>query len=718
MKKVITLFIIFCFLFAGHAQVTKTANVSTSGTLFSDSLNMKNYLRNSSINNRFFTSPKGGCNLKYNNDIIYSLSNKTGDSWVLNFEDIPEVGFDPRNTKILYCINKEGIVSKSMNAGQNWIEIQNGLPSNLAGSTILVNPHKSSEVFLLSQMGIYKTSDAGFTWVLFCPNSANQFKIHTTKQNTFYLNSYDSLLLTNDAGITWKNISNTLPKTMEKGIGRTANFIPQKIYSLIVIELPTNTILLTYTLNGIFKTVDDGANWTKVNNGLNDSTTIYSTYLSENEIYYGGVDKKTGTVFCKSDMNGENWNMVDLKANDLYCITGIFKDTAYPGIFITDVNNKIAYVDTSLNVIGLNYGVTPHSIIHAFDITKTDNGYIQYAIVQNNNQIDIDKQGIWRSLNNGLSWEKLFIYDRADFYNKSNIYVSPFNSNEIWFFYKNNKYKTIDGGKTWEEIYLDYEFGLQFDYQNKNILYYSNFVEGSGGLVRYDKITNGVTKLYDNARDVIVAKDNSMKLVSSKPELSLDGGWTWKSITANMTELLNLNNTFNSDFEINRLEPVNIEGKHITMNANIYTYKEKNINILISSDDDGQTWNWKSDKHLYMTFLYINYKEASKLIMVNKTKDVSTGNFNGLVVSQSMDTGKTWKVIFNLTPKNIKNYIEHYVENSESNYNLMDEFIFSIYTDIIDGKTVTYLGLSTGGMIYTNNDGLTWNKMGGIYESK
>lgn len=693
----------FCHSVTNGQDIQKFTNPSNEISL------IQRNLQNSFLRNDFISCPEGNWFLRHSEN-IYQSCNKYGDSWCQIIKGNLSLAIDPKNPKIYYTINSSFEVSKSMNAGESWILIQNGLPYRLHPQKIMINPHNTSEVFLQYPNEIYKTSDAGFSWQLFKNDITPQhFIIDFNKENKFYILSNNNLFLSIDAGITWKNIGSNLPKVLVKGTGRTAVNSPAKILSIIDVNFQNTSYLLIIAENGIFKTNDDGNTLIEINDGISKSFMHLSAFLTDNEIFIGGSETNNLTdklepVIYKSDVLGTKWNKIKIKDENFKesIITGIVKDITRSGIFIQASNGKIAYLDTSLNVIGLNYGMLPHSQVGAFDIARIGNENIQYANIYNNNFVDVENYGIWQSRDNGLTWKKQHVYEN---YKVSvspqykNIFISPLNLNETWL----SDFVTYDGGNSWlelKQLNIRNISNLQFDIQNNKVVYLSMGVNEKY-LYRFDKLTSGFTNLCESGRGFVVSKDDSKKILTAKGNISLDGGWTWQSLIE-----LGLDES---------IMPLSIKGSRVTMAHKKSWYSgsgAENWMYFLISDDAGKSWSWKGEKHSGFTSLCVNKHNPSNIIMAKKTKPEEYASFDKLVVYESIDDAKNWNPIFTLSKANVSNYV--YNISDYAFENLLDNFIISIFIDQVGDKNTIYLGLSTGGMICSIDHGKTWKKLGGI----
>lgn len=570
-----------------------------------NSFKMTNFLKNQFNNVAFFMSRNRDCNIKFKNN-IYSLVNNANnivDTWESLIEDVTDICEDPINSNIMYCITPTNKVLKSTDTGNNWILIQNGLPPKLTLEHIYINPNNLSELYLLTSEGIFITSDAGFSWSLFL-ESSNIFKfaIDFNKKNRFFIHTSKGEIFTKDnEEIEWKKISDNLPKKLIKGTGRTAEYKPLEVLMMTYINFISSSYLLAATEKGTFITYDNGGHWVLVNNDF-----ILSAYIYNNDVYFSGSKSITdqSPVLYQSDLNGQVWNKIEVKNNALSRILSVFKDSYHSGLFIASLDGKISYIDSNLNLIGLNYGLTTHSIIHSQAEAENNGNKIKFALIENNHSMDIANYGIWTSSNNGITWNESFIYekDHRDYSGLRKMYISPFNPGEIWSFDNfYQTYVTFNGGKTWidflDEKYIDNDgrftiSDFSFDYQNKDILYFAiqKSYEQDYSLYRFDRKTRGTTILRECGHSFIVSKDNNKNIITSKFEMSNDGGWTWHSIFDKLDKYFHIKDYSGADKLT--CDPIEYSEKKIILHIyNIHSFiAEQIFNEYVISYDNGESW--------------------------------------------------------------------------------------------------------------------------------
>jgi photosystem II stability/assembly factor-like uncharacterized protein len=251
---------------------------------------------------------------------------------------------DPANPAIIYAAcgwweENLGKVYKSTNFGESWTALDNGIPDAQIWSMALDknSPINSRTLYATSyENGIYKTTDGGESW--------------------FPVN--DGLGVDNNLQIRKIFIDPNNSDVLYAGIEAK------------LIEDGNNLITIQ---GGLFKTVDAGTNWTRIDNSLpqlsvwdikvvpGNSQIIYTAVSSEydhslQEYFYGGV--------YKSSDGGDTWAMINTGFGDM----------------------------DNLNVSSLAISPTNDSIIYA---ATTDSPYHD----------ECSGRGIYKSTNAGNSWQ-------------------------------------------------------------------------------------------------------------------------------------------------------------------------------------------------------------------------------------------------------------------------------------------------------------------------
>jgi photosystem II stability/assembly factor-like uncharacterized protein len=179
----------------------------------------------------------------------------------LTNEQVFCLGINPLQPAILYACTQGGGVFKKPSAEADWVAVNNGL-SELNIISLAINPTTPSTVYIGTfSTGVYKTIDAG---------------------------------------ASWSPVSTGLPASTPAPALAT-------ILSLSINPTSPNTILAGTAGNGVYKSIDGGANWAPSRTGLPDGssvTAIAFNPVTTTTIYAGTAS----TGVYKSVDGGATWS--------------------------------------------------------------------------------------------------------------------------------------------------------------------------------------------------------------------------------------------------------------------------------------------------------------------------------------------------------------------------------------------------------------------------
>jgi PKD repeat protein/photosystem II stability/assembly factor-like uncharacterized protein len=195
--------------------------------------------------------------------------------WVTEFNE------DPTTANTLYC----GIsnVFKSIDGGSSWNKLGTVSTNTIYVTAIAAAPTTNGQVILTSKGGVvYRTTDGGTTWnpITNLPNAAvTDIAFHPTNPNKAWVtysgfSNTTKVYQTIDQGVTWTNISTTLPN------------IP---VNCIAVDKNGNDALYIGTDAGVFYKDASSAVWQPFFNGL---PNVHVTQL---EIFYSGSKIRAST---------------------------------------------------------------------------------------------------------------------------------------------------------------------------------------------------------------------------------------------------------------------------------------------------------------------------------------------------------------------------------------------------------------------------------------
>lgn len=187
-----------------------------------------------------------------------------------------DITVDPLSPNILYAgryLSGTGGIYKSTDTGLTWTKVTSGLPtSGYARVVLAAAPSASGTVYASfsaldgTLFGVYKTTDFGATWAKIAATGVDcklqcwydmQLAVDPTSASIVYFSGF-SLYRSIDAGLTFSNIGLTIHVD----------------HHIVAFDPNLNTTIYAGSDGGIFKSVDNGTNWT----GLNTTLSITQFY--------------------------------------------------------------------------------------------------------------------------------------------------------------------------------------------------------------------------------------------------------------------------------------------------------------------------------------------------------------------------------------------------------------------------------------------------------
>jgi uncharacterized protein (TIGR03437 family) len=278
-------------------------------------------------------------------------SRDNGATWTPLIDDQPSLAIgslaiDPSNPNVIYVGTGEGNNSgdsyygagllKSVDGGATWAQITGPVSTvdpqvpaflNSSIADITIDPANTQTVYLctktaatygasggsgtapLGQRGVWKSTDGGATWRNLDPAngnfSANEVALDPQNPNRVFAGvQAQGIFRSNSGGEpgTWQRLAGGLPAT---GLGRVAFALgpplPPSTNATIYAAISAST-----GLAGLFRTTDNGDNWTKLNDPPNVAQSAYNLTLAvdpvdANIVYFGLVN------FYRSVDGGQTW---------------------------------------------------------------------------------------------------------------------------------------------------------------------------------------------------------------------------------------------------------------------------------------------------------------------------------------------------------------------------------------------------------------------------
>ena len=322
-------------------------------------------------------------------------SDDGGNQWYLinEFPNIIEaLAISPSDTSVLYA-GIGGRVYRSSDSGINWEMMTQQEGYGLR--KIIVNPYSKNTIYLIYKNNLYVSYNAGITL---------QPLLDINGVNTFVLNPIDTLKLyavqgdpvfqpngfvfkTTDGGSSWSIINNNLP-----GISVTP-------LTIAIDPLYPETLYVSNGSMGVFKSTNGGNSWDQTKIVGSSVSSLYFDPRNPEEMIAGSY----GWGLLKTTDGGMNWFQPNISGYyHHYVVRNISENPFNPGEFLvgsrysllksTDRGNN--WFDTG-QLEGARV-IQYHPIIENLVLATTI-----YPYVPSNDDT------IWRSSNNGLSWEKI-----------------------------------------------------------------------------------------------------------------------------------------------------------------------------------------------------------------------------------------------------------------------------------------------------------------------
>lgn len=649
----------------------------TSGRISDFAVNPKNF------NEYYVASASGGVWKTMNNGTTYEPIFDSQGSYSIGC-----VTLDPNNTNVVWVGSGENNnqrsvaygdgVYKSEDGGSTWKNV--GLKTSEHIGKIIVDPRNSDVVFVAAigplwaaggERGVYKTTDGGKTWnqVLKIDEhtGVNDLIIDPRNPEVMYASAFQrrrhdygyvsggpgsGMYKTVDGGKTWDKINTGLPKDDKGRIGLAISPAdPEYIYAIVEASKD----------GGVYRSTNRGASWQKMS-GHQTTGNYYSEIIADpvnpNRIHsmdtYNSVSDDGGKTFRPL---GEKSKHVDNHAlwinpsNTNHMLNG-----CDGGIYETRDGAKTWEYKSNL----------PVTQFYKVEVDNTEPFYFVYGGTQDNFSLG----GPSRTRNeNGIV-------------------------NSDWF--------VTNGGDGFESA---------IDPFNPNIVYAQS---QHGGLVRFDKATGESNSIQPQSRKgeneyrwnwdaplfTSVHKKGRIYFAANKVFRSDDYGNTWSVISDDVTRSLDRNKL---PF-MGRVWGIDAVGKNSgaalygTVSALSESPKNENL-IAIGTDDGliqittdgGKTWN-KTETFPgipSMTYAYhLQFSQHDENILYATFNNHKRGDFKPYIL-KSVDKGATWAPVHSNLP-----------ERGST---------FSIAEDFIDPNLL--FAATEFGVHFTNDGGKTWRQL-------
>ena len=409
-----------------------------------------------------------------------------------------DIEFKPNNPNILYAAKQSGgssTIYRSNDGGANWNPINNGISGNRYRPLIAVTPDNPEVVYALfsasdySFHGLYKSSDAGDTWVL-QSNSPNILAWETDGTGTGGQSWYDLSLgvATNNEDLVyvgginiWRSNDGGVNWDIDASSGNGSNYSYMHVDQHAFEFNPHTHVAYAGNDGGFYKYVNNLNKWVDISDGL-EISQFYNLGLSKsnpNRLVAGAQDNGTEML------TNTTWDAIR-GADGMECAIDhyddeiIYSESQYGGLkkSYTGGNNwdnikPVSYqgawntpyemhsINSNLIVVGydevyrsttggaswdsISYNVSGGQAIQTIALAPSDEDYIYAASYS---KIKVTKDA-------GLSWT--YIKPGLPNYSITDVTVATNNPDRAWVTFSDYNnihkvYETNDAGSTWINI--------------------------------------------------------------------------------------------------------------------------------------------------------------------------------------------------------------------------------------------------------------------------
>jgi photosystem II stability/assembly factor-like uncharacterized protein len=234
------------------------------------------------------------------------------------------IGMGPKDVRALAVAGSSSLIAgahyagmfRSTNEGSNWVRSMSGFP---AGSSVSGLYALGAAILAGTYDGLFRSTDNGLTWnkITNANDTVNYSHIRAIcmKGDTIFIGTifhlHSTVYRSADNGVTWERSGNGFPSDLSF------------INSLIV----SGNNIVAATSNGIYYSSDNGDNWIHAN-----SPSYYLTNIAKGGAYEYAPYSILGSIYRSVD-DGQNWTLVAFTGTD-YTAIGARDNFACVGSFL------------------------------------------------------------------------------------------------------------------------------------------------------------------------------------------------------------------------------------------------------------------------------------------------------------------------------------------------------------------------------------------------
>jgi len=632
-----------------------------------------------------------------------------------------------------YMGSTGGGVYKTTDAGITWENISDGFFKTGSVGSIAVSEsdtnivvvgmgeHAARGVMTSMGDGVYKSMDAGKTWThlgLEKTYHISDIVIHPTNPDIIYVTAQGAqyaptnqrgVYKTVDGGKTWQNVLFVNSTTGASSLTMDMNN-PRILYASMWQHRRYPWLIESGgEHSGLYKSVDGGETWNKMEKGLpmafGKSGISVSRANSERVFAVIEAEGEKGGVY-RSDNAGKTWKQVNNNR------VNIARSWYYMEIFADPQNENTVYVLNAPVMKSIDGGKSFSNI----PVPHGDNHHLWINPQDNTNLINSNDGGANISFNGGNSWSTQQNQATSQFYRVITDNLVPYN---VYGGQQDNSAiaiasRTNDGGIDWKDWYSvaggESAF-LAFDPDNPETVYGGTY---QGNISKWTKSSREQKSIkeYPELGLSIAPKDSKYRynwnapIISSPHNRSViyhagnvvfkttDGGMTWTEISPDLTK--------------NETDKHGPGGAPFTNEAAGGENYNTITALVESQHKEGVLYAGTDDGLLHIT------KDGGESWQNITPSDISDGIINSIDISEH-DPATAYVVLMRYKSLDLNSYIfktKDYGQSWTKIINGLDDpngFARVIRADK-QRKGLLYAGTETG-MYVSINDGLNWQRL-------
>jgi photosystem II stability/assembly factor-like uncharacterized protein len=412
-----------------------------------------------------------------------------------------------------------------------------GLGSNFKIYEMRDHPRVADLIFIGTSEGIYRSDDNLATWTLLLNSSdIEEIQFHPTNNNIIYL--YDSYYYGNNKNFVMRSVDQGLSYSQSSEI--VANADSRSVH--LSVSTDCSSCLYFASDNGVWKSIDNGMNFTFLNNppqacggfAVNDIDTTKMIYgyvdieasndggASFNQVTYWSLGNTNGSGSGNQVSFNTSTNYVHADLHPAKCVNGVFY-VGTDGLFAKSNDNGITW-----QVIGQGIAVREN-----YKLGASQSNHFRTISGSQDNGTSIKLQNKW-----------------VEFYGADGMEALIHPLNDDWMISSvqyGGRRRTKDAGQTQGGVSPPAQSGsgnsgweapIAYDPNNQMSIYnFSKLIYKSDDFgTSWDSIGAPVTFAATISKAAIAENNSDIILVSNNGtiEKSIDGGVTFSSIVNNL----------------------------------------------------------------------------------------------------------------------------------------------------------------------------------------